>query len=201
MIRTEARLRVSSQLSHNRVVSLVKRLAKEQRSTALAQLASRIAAVMEFGASAGEDPFVKVRGLISGLIAKLEQEAAAEATEKAYCDEQMTKTEAKKAEKEEDVEKLTTKMDQAAAKTASLKADVKALQEELAALAKSQAEMDQARAESKADYTQAKEDLEEGLTGVRSALGVLRDYYGGSASAAMLQEGSQMQQPAAPESH
>jgi hypothetical protein len=38
---------------------------------------------------------VKVKGLISDMINKLEAEAGAEATEKAYCDEQMAKTEEK----------------------------------------------------------------------------------------------------------
>merc|ERR1712051_844481 len=53
-------------------------------------------------------------------------------------------------------------------------------------------------------YATAKADLELGLSGVRQALGLLRDYYGGG-SAAMLQDdakfGAFMQQPAAPETH
>merc|ERR1719272_872739 len=168
---------------------MVKRLAKEQHSSALAQLASRVAAILHYGASAGDDPFVKVRGLISDMISKLEAEAQAEATEKAYCDEQIAKTESKKAELEEDIAKLTSKIDTAAARSAGLKEDVKELQAELAALAKLQAEMDNARTDSHAAYVQAKADLELGLTGVRKALTVLRDYYGSAASAALLQGG------------
>merc|ERR1719343_916912 len=63
--------------------------------------------------------------------------------------------------------------------------------------------MDKNRAESHADFTKAKEDLETGLSGVRSALGVLRDYYGSSAAAAaaMLQAAGAGEQPAAPEAH
>merc|ERR1719229_2123708 len=108
----------------------------------------------------------------------------------------MEKTEAKKAELEEDIAKLTTKIDQAAAASAGLKADVKQLQAELASLAKSQAEMDKIRSESHADYVQAKADLEQGLDGVRKALGVLRDYYGAAGSASMLQDLAEAQQPA-----
>merc|ERR1719188_1114570 len=185
---------------------MVKRLAREHHSAALAQLASRIAAVLRYGSAAGEDPFAKVKSLISGLIARLESEASADATEKAYCDEQIAKTETKNGELEADISKLTTKIDQAAANAAKLKADAKELQAELADLAKQQAEMDSIRSETHADYTQAKADLELGLSGVRKALGVLRDYYGSNAAAAaMLQDSSNfkgfMQQPALPEKH
>merc|ERR1719195_59516 len=198
-------LRSKSDLAKVEVVTLVKQLAKTHHSAALAQLASRIAAVERFGASSGEDPFAKIKGLISDMIAKLESEASSEATEKAYCDEQMSKTEAKKAELEEDISKLTSQIDKAAAASAGLKEDVARLQNEWSALAKSQAEMDKIRRESHAAYAQAKEDLDAGLAGVRKALGVLRDYYGGASAASMLQSdedmGAMMQQPAAPVKH
>jgi hypothetical protein len=200
-----SQLRTTRDLVKMEVVTMVKRLAKQHHSAALAQLASRIAAVVRYSAHSKADPFGKVRSLITDLIAKLEAEAEAEATEKAWCDEQMAKTEAKKSELEEDVEKLTTKIDQATAKSAELKEEVKTLQEELAALAKEQAEMDKIRAETHADYVQAKADLEAGLGGVRKALSVLRDYYGGASAAALLQDGgnmrSVMKQPAMPEMH
>merc|ERR1740138_1999845 len=147
-------MRSRADLAGAEVVNQVKRLAKAQHSAALAQLASRVAAILRYGNSASEDPFVKVRGLISEMISKLENEAQAEATEKAYCDEQIAKTEAKKAELEEDISKLTSKIDTAAARSAGLKEEVKELQAELASLAKLQAEMDQIRTESHAAYVQ-----------------------------------------------
>ena len=49
------------------------------------------------------------------MIAKLEAEAGSEATEKGYCDEQMSKTKAKKEELSADISKLTAKIDKAAA--------------------------------------------------------------------------------------
>merc|ERR1712117_927649 len=67
-----------------------------------------------------------------------------------------------------------------------------------------QASMDRIRQETNADYSVAKADLELGLSGVRKALGLLRDYYGGSSSSALVQDdklGAFMQQPAAPELH
>jgi len=184
-------LQTKADLARSEVIDLVTRLAKREHSAALAQLASRLTAVVRYGGANGDDVFAKVKGLISNMIAKLESEASADATEKAYCDEQIAKTQAKKDDLDSDIAKLTSKIDQAAAKSAGLKSDVKELQGQLAALAKEQAEMDHIRQESHADYVQAKSDLELGLSGVRKALGVLRDYYG--SAAAMLQ------QPAKPE--
>jgi hypothetical protein len=53
---------------------------------------------------------------------------------------------------------------------------VKEVESELATLTKQQADMDKNRQETHAEYVQAKSDLEAGLTGVRKALGVLREF-------------------------
>merc|ERR1711920_1068449 len=188
-------LRSRADLANAEVVTMVKKLAQKHHSAALTQLASRISAVMRLGSSGGDDPFAKVKGLISEMISKLEAEADAEATEKAWCDEQIAKTEEKKDDLESDIAKLTAKIDVATAKSADLKKQVKELQAELAALAKLQAEMDKIRQDEHAAFVQAKADLELGLQGVRQALTILREYYGGS-SAFM-----QQPQPAKPELH
>merc|ERR1719428_238058 len=172
--RVSSHLRTTADLKGAEVTRFIKKLAKDHHSEALAQLASRIAALMQYGSGAGEDPFVKVKGLIKDMISKLESEAEAAATEKAYCDEQIAKTEAKKSELEDDIAKLTSKIDSKSATSAKLKEEVKELQGELAALAKEQAEMNEIRAEQKADYDKAKADLELGLSGVGKALSVLR---------------------------
>merc|ERR1719253_1380946 len=67
-------LQTRSELANAEIVSLVKKLAKETHSTALAQLASRIAAAVRYGAAAGEDPFAKVKDLIADMISKLQNE-------------------------------------------------------------------------------------------------------------------------------
>jgi len=201
-VRAASRLQTRADLAHAEVVVLVKKLAREHRSAALAQLASHVAAVLQYGSANGEDPFKKVKSLIQDMIVQLEEEAEAEAQEKAYCDEQLSKTKAKKEELDDDLEKLTVKIDQDTSKIAKLKEEVQELESELAALTKLQAEMDKIRQDTHADYMKAKEELELGLKGVRMALGKLREYYGG---AALLQDGSQMrafmQQPAPPPAH
>jgi len=171
------KLRTSTDLSNYEVVLAVKRLAEQHHSTELAQLASRISATIRYGAASGDDPFAKVKGLITDMIDKLMKEAQEEASFKAYCDEEMAKTEAKKDELNADITKLTGKIDQATAMSTSLKEDVAELQKELAELADMQAKMDAARKEENEIYTVAKKDLEEGITGVQNALEVLREYY------------------------
>merc|ERR1719265_1826958 len=109
--RSASKLQSRLDLANSEVVSMVKRLAHDQHSAALAQLASRIAVVVKYGSRDGANPFGKVKGLIAQMISKLEKEAENEATEKAYCDEQTAKTEAKKAELESDVSKLSNKID------------------------------------------------------------------------------------------
>merc|ERR1719482_2337392 len=63
--------------------------------------------------------------------------------------------------------------------------------------------MDSIRAEEKAAFDTAKAELEAGIAGVQKALGVLKDYYQGSA--VLVQSGSNfdafMQQPAPPKKH
>jgi len=199
---TSSKLQTRADLANVEVVRLVKKLAKDHHSAALAQLASRIGSVIRYGAADGEDVFGKVKSLITDMISKLEAEAKSEATEKAYCDEELAKTEAKKSELEGEISKLTSKIDVASAKSAGLKEDVKTIEAELATLAKEQAEMNGIRAEEKAAYDTAKAELELGISGVQKALGVLKDYYQG---AAFVQGGSSfnafMQQPAAPKQH
>jgi len=206
-VSSSSRLRTAADLKNFEVVNVVQRLAEQHKSAALAQLASRISAAIKYGQASGEDPFAKVKGLIVEMIDKLMKEAAAEASHKAYCDEEMSKTKAKKDDLTADIDKLTAKIDEFTAKSADLKTQVKELQKELAELAEMQAEMDKVRADSKAAFEKAKEELTLGLEGVRTALGVLRDYYGGGEEALLQDEskfGAFMQrsvQPAVPEVH
>merc|ERR1719409_2133128 len=159
-------------LANFEAVRLVRDLAQKHKSSALAQLASKMAAAMH-----SRDPFAKVKGLISNMIEKLLAEAEADATEKAYCDKEMAETEQKKADKEAAIEKLSTQIDSMTAKSAKLKEEVATLQKELAALAKAQAEMDKLRAEEKAAFDKNSAEMKKGVEGVKLALKVLREYY------------------------
>merc|ERR1719478_927398 len=161
-------------LANFEAVRFVRDLAQKQKSTELAQLASRMVSAMRGNS---RDPFAKVKGLISNMIEKLLQEAEADATEKAFCDKEMSETEQKKADKEAAIEKLSTSIDSMTARSAKLKEEVATLEKELSALAKAQAEMDKLRAEEKAAFDANSAEMKKGVKGVQLALKVLRDYY------------------------
>jgi len=163
-------------LANFEAVRFVRDLAQKQKSPMLAQLASKMATAMRGSHSSG-DVFAKVKGLISSMIEKLLSEAQADATEKAFCDKEMSETEAKKAEKEADIEKLSTSIDSMSAKSAKLKEEVATLQNELANLARAQAEMDKLRAEEKAVFDTNSAEMKKGVEGVKLALKVLNEYY------------------------
>merc|ERR1712113_684869 len=105
-------------------------LAQKQSSPALAQLASRISAILKSNIKGGDDPFSKVKGLISDMIARLESEADADASHKAYCDKELGETNVKHADKTAEIEKLATSIDQMTARSAQLKEEVARLQKQ-----------------------------------------------------------------------
>lgn len=156
-------------------VRLIRDLARKQHLPMMAQLASRMASVVRQGD--GADVFGKVKGLISDMIEKLEAEAEEDATEKAFCDKELSENRAKRDDKSARIEKLSAKIDQATARTEELEGEVAALEKALAALAATQAEMDKVRQEENALFVKTKAELEQGLEAVKLALKVLREYY------------------------
>merc|ERR1719311_835340 len=170
----QMQMSTGADLANFEAVRFVRDLARKQNSPVLAQLAQKMAVAMQSGV---QDPFAKVTGLIRNLIERLEAEAEADATEKAYCDKEMKFTEEKMAFREDIIAKLTTSIDSMSAKSAQLKEQVAVLQKELADLAKAQAEMDKLRAEEKAVFDKNSAEMKKGVEGVKLALKVLREYY------------------------
>jgi len=177
-------------LANFEAVRFVRDLARKENSEALAQLASRMASAIRFGTAAGDDPFAKVKGLISDMLEKLEGDAQADASQKAYCDKQTGESLQKKTEATALIDHLSTKIDVATSKSAKLKEEVAELQKELAELASSQSEMDKVRREEKSAYDANKSDMEQGLEGVKMALNILRDYYAKEGKAHSAAEGA-----------
>merc|ERR1719343_1856793 len=187
-----ARAKLSSgvDLANFEAVRIVCELARKHNAPALALLASKMASAMHQTSANDEDPFAKVKGLISAMIDKLMEEAGADAELKAHCDKEIAESSSKKAETTALIEKLTSKIDTKSATSAGLKEEIAALQKALADLADSQVVMNKMRAEEKAAYTKNKADMEQGLEGVKMALNILREYYAKADKAHSAADGS-----------
>jgi len=157
------------------VVHMIKDLARKQHAPELAQLASRLGSAIRL--SSGADVFGKIKGMITDMIAKLEQEQAEAAELKDWCDKEIAESTAKKEETDALHEKLSTKLESATAKSKQLKEQVATLQKELAELASTQSEMDRIRGDEKATYEKNRPEMEQGLKGIKLALKILNDYY------------------------
>jgi hypothetical protein len=153
------------------VLSLIQGLGNGDKTMVL--LAERI----KSASMMGEDPFAKIKGLISEMIDKLVAEAAKEAAHKAFCDKEMKETKEKKEDKETELDDLSTKIDKDTAKIAKLKEEIATLEKELGEIAAAQKQATEMRQEQAAAWSEAKADYEAGLEGVGMALQVLRDYY------------------------
>merc|ERR1719213_1598200 len=131
----------SMQPTREKVVNILKGVASKTNSFAFAQLASM----------AQSDPFVKIRGLIEDMIAKLLKEAQEEATQKAFCDEEMGKSKKSQAEKTATLDKLQTRIDGTSATIAELTEAVKTLESEIAEIDSAQASATKIRTKESAD--------------------------------------------------
>lgn len=202
------------QIAGNHVVALVQRLAVQQNSDSLKQLASRISAVIRYGLNGkSRDPFVKVKGLLADMIRKLSKEQSGDASEKEYCDREMKKTKVNQEELTDNSESLKTKIDQAASASTKLKSQVKDLQYELSTMAKLVREMGNARNDANKVYVREKGDVSQGLNAMRAAIHVLRDFYAADKEDSLIQtkaedtdtdtesDGESDDQPAPPENH
>jgi chromosome segregation ATPase len=186
-LQTTARTRTkdtedASDEARARVVQVLDGLKRRFRTYRLVQLTSR----------ARSDPFGKVRGLVESMISSLEKEAAEEATQKSFCDEETAESKAKQADLTGKLDKTTARIDQASANKAKLEEDIKTLQSEVADMDAGEAEAVQIRQAEHADYKKASQDFKDSAEAVAKATGVLSDYYN---SASFLQVASTLKQP------
>jgi len=159
----------------DRIVQLLQKVSTKSKAQELAQLAVRVRAAMVM--TGGADPFKKVKGMINEMLEKLIKEAQEEAEKKAFCDKEMSETEAKKDDKSTELDDLQTKIDKFEAKIAKLTEQIAMSEKEIGEIAAATKEATTLRNQEKAVWQDAKADFEKGLGGVQLALQVLRDYY------------------------
>jgi hypothetical protein len=157
--------------ARQKLVKTIQRLGKKFHSFGLMQLAS----------VASSDPFVKIRGLIEDMIAKLLKEAEEEATQKAFCDKEMGASKTSEAQKTATIDKLQTRIDGNEAKIAELSEAIKTLEAEVADIDKAQSEATAIRNTEKADNLAAIKDFRDSANAVVAAMGVLKSFYEGGA--------------------
>jgi len=138
-----------------------------------------------------EDHFVKVRGMIKDMIAKLEADAAAEGDQKAWCDSEMEKATSQRDENIGAMEGDLAAKSKAEAAIAKLQEEIQTLLEEISELNKSLNEATQLRGKDKAENTKTLADANAGLAGVNKAMKILKDFYDN----AFLQTKSQYKPP------
>lgn len=163
-------------LDEKKLEQLTTHLEKEAhslKSAPLAMLALQLQA-------AGPDHFVKVRGIIKDLIAKLEADAKSEATSKTLCDKNMKAAVEKR-------DKHAAAVEIAQAEVASTTADINNLKKEIADLAqevadhnKEMLEATELRAGEKADNEKAIANADAGKAAVDQAVVLLQKFYEGS---------------------
>merc|ERR1719421_1145625 len=108
----------------------------------------------------GDDPFSKVKGMIADLIERLQKDATADASHKAYCDKELGDTLEKSNNKKALLKKLGAQIDTMTARSAKLKDEVVGLQNALAALAKATSDMTTLRQAENKQYLANKVEME-----------------------------------------
>merc|ERR1719503_402220 len=154
----------------SKVVTILKQLGQTHHSFAFAQMASM----------ASSDPFVKIRGLIEDMIAKLVKEAEEEATQKAFCDAEMGKSKKSQDDKTMTLDKLQARIDGATSTISENTEAIKTLEAEVAEIDKAQAEATAIRTKEHEDYLVASKDFKDSAEAVAKAIEVLKNFYEGS---------------------
>merc|ERR1719407_280744 len=166
----------------HRVMIFLQGRAKKAESRILANLAAK---VTESG------PFDKVVEMIKNLIEKLTTEAAEEADQKSWCDAELKANKEPRDAKTEEVNRLTARSDMLHAQIAQLTSELEELAEQISELNLALKGATEDRAKEKAANDKAIADAKAAIPAVRSALAVLKDFYGkASAATALVQQPS-----------
>jgi predicted nucleic acid-binding Zn-ribbon protein len=124
-----------------------------------------------------EDHFVKVRTLIKDLLSKLKSDAEAEATQKGFCDKEMSKAINQRDEQQGIVESSTAALAMMEAKVQQLTEEIAELSQQISDNKKALNEATELREEEKAENEVTVADATAGKAAVESAISVLKGFY------------------------
>jgi chromosome segregation ATPase len=147
-------------------------LGRKMKSTALVSLAYR----------AGSDPFAKIKGLLEEMVAKLLQEAAQEADQKAFCDKEMGESKASLADKTDKIDVLSARIGKAESSVSTLTEEVSSTRSQIVEIDQGMANATQIRQDEKESFAVAVKEFQESADACNMAIQVLREYYDGGDS-------------------
>lgn len=167
-----------------KALALLRARAATTHSDALAVLAQQASMVV----TKDEDPFGKVKGMISAMIKKLMEQANGEADHKGWCDAELATNKQARQHKTDEVTELMTNIEGLQAEIAQLSEDLEDLAAQIAEAQRDMAEADATRATEKVKNAQVVQESKESAEAVASALSVLRDFYARAAEATALSQ-------------
>jgi len=164
-VRSESRAR-------QQLASFLQEKGRALSSTVLQNLAAQVTG----------NPFDKVVKMIEDLLAKLKEEAAAEAEHKAWCDEQLHDNKIKREKKTAKVNKLTATIEGLTESIDTMAKKIATLSAEQAALTKAMSEATAQRTKEKSTNTDTMNDAQAGEDATKAALVVLKEFYASQGS-------------------
>merc|ERR1719163_488969 len=114
------------------------------------------------------------------MVGKLIAEANEEATQKAFCDEELSKSKKSQQEKSMVLDKLNGRSDKAETTKATLEGEIKQLEAEIAEIDSAQAEATKIRNQERTDYQSSSKDFKDSAEATEQAIVVLKQYYEGA---------------------
>lgn len=154
-----------------KAVKLLLSTAHHTKSAALERLAQDLAMHM------GEEPFAKVNNMIQKMIFHLKNEQKEEDTHKLWCDQELSKSNASKTNKEQRIAELSLQIEAADATIALLTREVEEAQDLIAQITSFVAEATEIREVGKQENALAIKDSQDAQAAIADAVAVLESFY------------------------
>jgi len=162
-----AKATVSEKVGMKKMVVYLEEQAKKLKSSDLSALVLQMR----------EDHFVKVRGMIKDMIAKLQADASSEADQKQWCDDEMEKAMSKRDSNTGNIEGDTAVIAESTAIIQRKEEEIQVLLQEIADLTKGLNEATELRKNEKAENAKTINDATNGDAGVTRAMDILKGFY------------------------
>jgi len=136
--------------------------------------------LLQAAQSVSDDPFVKVREMISDMIMRLEKQAMEEASREAKCKKDIETGTRDVKIKSEQMAKYQARLEKSNAKYGQLGSDISTLQEEVKQIGIDMKAWAKIRAQEKADHAATIKDAELSIEALSGAIETLSEFYGAS---------------------